>query len=217
MLGLIFNGFLLTVNFLLRGGSNVWIPSNVRSLGCYSPFNLQSVIAANSDGTEVGLSACFMCYTNFTLLRGVQCLCLEDRGIAKLIRVNDSYCDIRCDDNSQPSNVNSSFMCGGNLGANLYCNKQAGNICHANPNQPAVEIYREFDKNQGNGFELMVPCLEYGCGQPGFNDKYHLEYVEYFPNLNPEDCVIYCTYMKTSYAHVGWNPAGNSKWFTLLQ
>jgi hypothetical protein len=35
--------------------------------------------------------------------------------------------------------------------------------------------------------------------------------------LNPEDCVIYCTYMKTSYAHVGWNPAGNSKWFTLLQ
>lgn len=216
MLGLIFNGFLLTVNLLLRGGSNVWIPSNVRPLGCYSPFNFQSVIA-NSDGTEVGLSECFMCYTNFTLLRGVQCLCLEDRRIAELIRVNDSYCDIRCDDNSQPSNVNSSFMCGGNLGANLYCNKQAGNICHANPNQPAVEIYREFDKNQGNGFELMVPCLEYGCGQPGFNDKYHLEYVEYFPNLNPEDCVIYCTYMKTSYAHVGWNPAGNSKWFTLLQ
>jgi hypothetical protein len=206
------NGFLLAVNLLLRGGNNVWMPTNVRSLGCYSPFNLQSIIVnANSDGTEVGLSECFICYTNFTLIRGIQCLCIEDRGVAELIRVNDTYCDIRCDDSSQPTDMNSTFMCGGNLGANLYCNKQAGSICHANSNQSVVEIYRDFDKNQGNDFELMVPCLDLGCGQPDYNDKFHLVYIEYFPNLNPEDCIIYCTYMKTSYAHAGWYPAGKSK------
>lgn len=209
------SGFMLAANLLLRGGNNIWIPSNVRSLGCYSPFDLQAVVTNGAGSNEIGLSACFMCYTNFILVRGVQCMCIEDGGVADLVPVDDNYCDIRCDEISQPSN-DETFTCGGNLGANLYCNEQSGSIClDANLSQSAIKIYRDFDTNDEDDFQSMLPCLSLGCGRPETKDRNNLVYAEYFPNLNPEDCIVYCTYVKTSYAHAGWISSNNRKSFTL--
>lgn len=188
----------------------MWIPANVRSLGCFSPFDLypyENVYTASAD--EVGFSTCFMCTTNFAVLRGSQCVCIENIG--HLIRINDTYCDILCDESSSVKDdgikvpKSELFLCGGNLGGNLYCNTMAGDDCfNASPNETVVDMYREFGTIAGkDDFQSMESCLDLGCGQPDFSEQYKI-YVDYFPNLNPEDCVIYCTLKKTSYAHAGW-------------
>ena len=204
MISTVFNGVLVALNFLLRGGNNIWIPSNVRSLGCYSPFDVEGLYtnAYTSTFDEVGFSTCFMCTTSFVLLRGIQCICIEDNKYLNLIRVNDTYCDILCDESVEESNLGI-FLCGGNLGGNLYCNKQAGSMCLNATNQTASNIYEDFGIDFEEDFESVKPCLELGCGRPP-NVPSNLSYVDYFPNLNPEDCIVYCKYMTTSYAHVGW-------------
>ena len=202
MLTAMLSGMMLAANFILRGGSNLWIPQNVRSLGCFSAFYLDPYTGAYTDRADVvGFNACFMCTTNFVVLRGSQCVCIEHFG--HLIRVDDSYCDILCDESNSTSGE--PLFCGGNLGANLYCNTMAGGVCKdASPDETIADIYRDFGTNGQDEFQLLEPCLEFGCGQPPYPPFPPIAYMDYFPNLNPKDCVIYCTLMETTYAHAGW-------------
>lgn len=183
----------------------MWVSTNVRSLGCRSPFDVPfDAMSYTNPPLTVGFSSCFICAsTDFVLLRGAQCICIESRHVPSLVTVSDSYCDVRCTDGSSQSN-DETFLCGGNLGANLYCNKLGDACLSASSNETAVDIYREFITDRDD-FQSMEPCLTFGCGsKPEFLNPENLPRYEYFPNLNPEDCIVYCTYVSTSYAHAGW-------------
>lgn len=203
MLEPFWRSLILLSNFVIRGGYVSWNPSSVVSLGCYSPFEIRESSPVSTGGHSVGFENCVACNTPFAILRGVQCLCLSSDEYQHLTRVEDRYCDIRCD---VPD-----FMCGGNLGGNLYCNKLVNEtLCYSKleDNVIAQKIYRNFeDSSKSDSFPLIEPCLALGCGPPPSIYDYR-SYYEYFPNLNPADCIIYCTYVATSYAHVGWQPIG---------
>jgi hypothetical protein len=188
----IFKGWLMLLGLLFQG--KYWDPT-IRSLGCYLPFDLGPGISSSFG--PGGLSSCQPCSTQqFVMLRGDQCLCLDAEDIPKLERVRDEYCDIQCPD--------SDILCGGNLGGNVYCNLLMENCWTINNvSEPSVDVYRSFSDAPG-GFDRQEPCLNAGCGQPDFWNRYNLTYLDYFPNISPEACVIYCTYERTAYAHVGY-------------
>lgn len=215
----------LAVDISLHGANNVWIASNVRSLGCYSPFepslSLMMTITIHPD--QIDFANCNFCgLSDFVLVRGAQCICIDNNIVANQMRISDTYCNIPCDPDPFYDG-NEVFMCGGNLGGSLYCNTQSDIDClNTNFNGTSVDIYRDFGTDRDGDFQSFEPCLNLGCGsRPDSDDHDNLSYVEYFPNLNPEDCVVFCTYVKTSYAHAGWQTQeidGNiGKGFLLLK
>lgn len=199
MLASLFSKAILYIHFMLKGGNNVWIPSNVLPLGCYSPFDVPYSGSQTEDPQKIGFSSCVTCLTNFVLVRGSQCICIDSRDVTKLIPVSDSYCDIRCTDGIDPDM--DPLYCGGNLGGNLYCNKLSEDAClEVNANRTSVDVYRHFDDRTS-----VEECLHLGCGgRPDFFNPVNMSYFEYFPNLNPKDCITYCSFERTSYAHAGW-------------
>lgn len=201
MLRHLLSGWMVVIG-LFYGGK--WEPSMTQHLGCYMPFNLKNNnFSWWPSNRTVGFDSCRSCNTEeFILLRGAQCLCLNEEEARALRRIEEEYCDIRCDEG-----VN--LFCGGNLGGNLYCHANTGVCSHFQDNLKQTEpIYRKFDPN--DDFEMMDPCLGLACGRPKWNDTANQIYQEYMPNLNPEDCVIYCDFQNTSYAHIGWRWASET-------
>lgn len=189
----ILKSFLILMGFLFNGKN--WDPTAIRSLGCYLPFNLSPSISSNFGSG--GLSSCQPCKTEqFVMLRGDQCMCIDAKDIPNLKRVQDQYCDV-----CYPG---SDIFCGGNLGGSLYCNRYVES-CYSigQVPEPSLDIYRSFNDEPG-GFERQEPCLNAGCGQPDFWNLKNLTYLDYFPDLSPESCIIFCTYEKTAYALVGY-------------
>ena len=171
--------------------------SQLISLGCYEPFGEPGI--SSSTDSVASLSKC-NCNTATQLLfvRGGQCVCIDNADL-DMNRVDESYCDIPCRDQPEMS-------CGGNFGASVYCesaNRESSTCSDLLNNSPSVssDVYPQFDN-----FEDVAHCMNLGCGMPEFASSKYI--VEYFPNLTPRDCVVFCIYRQSAHAHLGWK--GNS-------
>ena len=183
---------LLTVGDEWGGLQNPLVP-----LGCFNPFLKSSDFQSSSTWNsppKIGLATCVSCNAayGFFMVRGTQCYCLKPSALENLTKIDDNYCDILCDP------LLPEIKCGGNLGGSLYCDSTSS---QCGTPFSTKQIYRNMSSN-------ATLCLKLKCGHPG--PKTENNYFEYFPRLEPSDCIIYCSLKKTSYAHLGWHVGENT-------
>ena len=157
------------------------------NLGCFVPFNIAG--GYTSSTVDIGSCRWINCNStsNFYVVRGGQCLCLTKK---EATRIDDSYCDLQC---KTPG-----YQCGGNFGANIYCNEDDYPDCTSLRNQSiASGVYPTL-----NEYHQVAHCLNLSCGVPPIRGAN--TFLEYFPNMTTKDCVTFCTYRQKPYAFLGW-------------